>query len=66
MTHTLCVSHTHTAGLLWAHLRFLLIVFVQKSLDARAIFRMDITEVLNLKPNEDHVNITLAPYHTSP
>lgn len=28
-------------------LRFLLIVFVQKSLDAGAIFRMDITEVLN-------------------
>lgn len=28
-------------------LRFLLIVFVQKSLDAGAILRMDITEVLN-------------------
>ena len=28
-------------------LRFIIIVFVQKSLDAGAIFRMDITEVLN-------------------
>ena len=65
-THPRCHTHTHTAGLLWAHLRFLLIVFVQKSLDAGAIFRMDITEVLNLKANENHVNITLAPCHTSP
>lgn len=55
-----------TSRLHWAHLWFLSIVFVQKSLDAGAIVRMDITEVLDLKPNENDVNITRAPNRPDP
>lgn len=55
-----------TARLLWAHLGFLSVVFVQKSLDAGPIVRMDITEVLDLKPNEKNVNTTPAPSQAGP
>lgn len=49
------------ARLLWAHLGFLSIVFVQKSLDAGPVVRMDITEVLDLKPNDKKVNCPYSP-----
>lgn len=45
------------ARLLWAHLRFLGVILIQKSLDTGPIVRMDITEVLDLKID---INITLA------
>lgn len=56
-------THSASARLLQAHLRLLSVVFVQKSLDAGPIVRMDIAEVLDLKIN---VDITLVPTRPAP